>query len=86
MRNHGLLSVANNIPEALYNLYILENACKIQVDVLRTNAEISVPSKSEWDKIARINVSPTNDIAEHVTLFWTALLRMLNRNGVKYCS
>lgn len=86
MRNHGLLSAANNIPEALYNLYVLENACKIQVDVLRTGAELSVPSKSEWDKLARINVSPTDDIAEHVNLFWTALLRMLDRNGANYCS
>ena len=86
MRNHGLLSVAKNIPEALYNLYMLENACKIQVDVLRTGAELSVPSKAEWDKIARINDSPTNDVAEHVNLFWTALLRMLDRNGVNYCS
>ena len=86
MRNHGLLSAANNIPEALYNLYVLENACKIQVDVLRTGAELSVPPKSEWDKLAKINVSPTDDIAEHVNLFWTALLRMLDRNGSNYCS
>lgn len=82
MRNHGLLSVAKNIPEALYNLYVLENSCKIQVDVLRTGAELSVPSEAEWDKIARINDSPD----EHVNLFWTALLRMLDRNGVDYCS
>lgn len=82
MRNHGLLSVAKNIPEALYNLYMLENACKIQVDVLRTGAELSVPSEAEWDKIGRINDSPD----EHVNLFWTALLRMLDRNGADYCS
>ena len=82
MRNHGLLSVAKNIPEALYNLYMLENACKIQIDVMRTGAELSVPSKAEWDKIARINDSPD----EHVNLFWTALLRMLDRNGANYCS
>ena len=82
MRNHGLLSVAKNIPEALYNLYMLENACKIQVDVLRTGAELSVRSEAEWDKIGRINDSPD----EHVNLFWTALLRMLDRNGADYCS
>ncbi|GAF99726.1 unnamed protein product, partial [marine sediment metagenome] len=67
--------------------YTLENACKIQVDVLCTGAELSVPPKSEWDKLARISVSPKNNqIGEDVRLFWTALLRMLDRNGANYCS
>jgi len=87
MRNHGLLSTANNVPEAFYNLYTLENACKIQVDVLRTGAELSAPPKSEWDELARINISPKNNqIAEHVRLFWAALLRMLDRNSANYAT
>ena len=84
MRNHGLLSTANNVADAFYNLYTLENACKIQVDVLSSGADVSNPPQSEWDELARINVSPTNDVAEHVNLFWDALLRMLDRNGVNY--
>ena len=43
---------------------------------------LSNNSEAEWDKIARINDSPD----EHVNLFWTALLRMLDRNGADYCS
>ena len=86
MRNHGLLSTANNVADAFYNLYTLENACKIQVDVLSSGAEISSPPQSEWDELARINVSPKNDVAEHVNLFWDALLRMLDRNGVNYAA
>ena len=86
MRNHGLLSTANNVAHAFYNLYTLENACKIQVDVLSSGAEVSNPPQSEWDELARINVSPTNDVAEHVNLFWDALLRMLDRNGVNYAT
>ena len=84
MRNHGLLSAANNIPEAFYNLYSLENACKIQVDVLRSGADLSTPPKSEWDELAKANIPPANGASEHVTLFWDALLRMLDRDGVKY--
>ena len=86
MRNHGLLSTANNVADAFYNLYTLENACKIQVDVLSSGAEVSNPPQSEWDELARINVSPINDVAEHVNLFWDALLRMLDRNGVNYAT
>ena len=86
MRNHGLLSTANNVADAFYNLYTLENACKIQVDVLSSCADVSNPPQSEWDELARINVSPTNDVAEHVELFWNALLRMLDRNGVNYAT
>ena len=86
MRNHGLLSTANNVADAFYNLYTLENACKIQVDVLSSGADVSNPPQSEWDELARINVSPTNDVAEHVNLFWDALLRMLDRNGVNYAT
>ena len=86
MRNHGLLSTANNVADAFYNLYTLENACKIQVDVLSSGAEASTPPQSEWDELARINVSPKNDAAEHVNLFWDALLRMLDRNGVNYAT
>ena len=86
MRNHGLLSTANNVADAFYNLYTLENACKIQVDVLSSGADVSNPPQSEWDELARINVSPTNDVAEHVKLFWNALLRMLDRNGVNYAT
>ena len=63
MRNHGLLSTANNVADAFYNLYTLENACKIQVDVLSSGADVSNPPQSEWDELARINVSPTNDVA-----------------------
>jgi ribulose-5-phosphate 4-epimerase/fuculose-1-phosphate aldolase len=34
MQNHGLLSVGRTVGEAFYMLYMLENACKVQVDVL----------------------------------------------------
>ena len=84
MRNHGLLSAASTVAEAFYNLYTLENACKIQVDVLRTGGELSVPPQSEWDELARLNIPPKNGASEHVTLFWEALLRMLDRNNVQY--
>ena len=86
MRNHGLLSTAKNAAEAFYNLYTLENACKVQVDVLGSGAKLSTPPKSEWDELARINISPEDGTAEQVTLFWDALLRMLDRNGINYAT
>ena len=38
MHNHGLLSVGRDMAEAFYLLYTLENACKIQVDVMASGA------------------------------------------------
>lgn len=46
MHNHGLLGAGRTVAEAFYNLYILENACKIQVDVMSAGADYRVPSES----------------------------------------
>ena len=84
MRNHGLLATGRNVAEAFYNLYTLENACKIQVDALSSRVELSSPPENEWDELARVNTSLPDHLPQHVTFFWNALVRMLNRNGTKY--
>ena len=38
MHNHGLLSVGRTVAEAFFYLYTLENACKVQVDVMSSGA------------------------------------------------
>ena len=56
MHNHGLLSAGRTVSEAFYFLYVLEIACKVQVDVMSTNAELIYPDQGSMDVLAGYNV------------------------------
>jgi len=85
MRNHGLLSAGRTVAEAFYHLYVLENACKVQVDVLAAVGEDYVtPSAAAVAAIAGYATPPADAPADFVTRSWDALLRQLARDGVRY--
>lgn len=44
LRNHGLLACGRSIPQAFNAIYWLENACRIQVDMLSANRPLHLPS------------------------------------------
>jgi ribulose-5-phosphate 4-epimerase/fuculose-1-phosphate aldolase len=50
LRNHGLLVCAPSIPQAFNLIYWLEQACKIQVDILSCHRPLHVPAA---DVVAR---------------------------------
>jgi ribulose-5-phosphate 4-epimerase/fuculose-1-phosphate aldolase len=52
LRNHGLLVCAPSIPQAFNLIYWLEQACKIQVDILSCNRPLHVPSQGVVDSTA----------------------------------
>jgi ribulose-5-phosphate 4-epimerase/fuculose-1-phosphate aldolase len=43
LRNHGLLACGPSIPQAFNLIYWLENACRIQVDILSCNRPLHLP-------------------------------------------
>jgi ribulose-5-phosphate 4-epimerase/fuculose-1-phosphate aldolase len=45
LRNHGLLVCAASIPQAFNLIYWLEQACKIQIDILACGRALSVPAR-----------------------------------------
>ena len=45
LRNHGLLVCAPSIPQTFNLIYWLEQACKIQIDILSCNRPLHVPPK-----------------------------------------
>jgi ribulose-5-phosphate 4-epimerase/fuculose-1-phosphate aldolase len=45
LRNHGLLVCAPSIPQAFNLIYWLEQACKIQIDVLSCNRPLHLPAR-----------------------------------------
>ena len=86
MRNHGLLSVGRTVAEAFYYLYTVENACKVQVDVLASGKGIVTPRQSVIDQQAREGMPPMDRPHAHVDMAWDAVMRMLDQKDPSYRS
>ena len=84
MHNHGLLSAGRSIAEAFYFLYTLENACKVQVDVLASGAKIITPDDDALAQVAEYGDPSTAEFEDFVTRSWQALLRKLEREDHSY--
>jgi len=84
MRNHGLLAAGRTVPEAFYFLYMLENACKIQVDVMASGAKIVTPDEAVIDRLMRYGLPGPDGPGDSVTRSWEALIRMLDQKDPSY--
>ena len=82
LRNHGLLTVGRNIPEAFLFMYFLESACRIQIDA-QAGGEVNLIGSAPMEanrnamKMATGGQSAAN-------LAWPALLRKLDRENPGY--
>ncbi len=84
MHNHGLLSVGRSVAEAFFYLYTLENACKVQVDVMSSGAtpkHIDAESLRQLAEYSRPKAEDPNDSA---TRCWQALVRQLDQQDASY--
>ncbi len=82
LRNHGLLSTGRSVAEAFRRIFFLEQACRLQMDVLSTGRPFSPPAAAvvehtaaQWEHGAA-GIGTGQDEA---TREWPALLRMLDR-------
>jgi len=86
LRNHGPLVVGATIAEAFSRIYYLERACRIQVASLSQcrdpSAELTMPDEAHCHAMARAFEGGERIIARE----WTALRRMLDRNGADYAA
>jgi ribulose-5-phosphate 4-epimerase/fuculose-1-phosphate aldolase len=87
LRNHGLLTAGASVAEAFRLMYYLEQACRIQLDVLQTGRSIHLPpadvrahTAQQWEKGAA-GIGTGSVFRE-----WPALLRMLDRTAPDYRS
>jgi ribulose-5-phosphate 4-epimerase/fuculose-1-phosphate aldolase len=81
MHNHGLLSVGRDMAEAFYLLYTLENACKIQVDVMASGAEQIIPNRNAITNVEQFSLvgkPNAKDPDGYLQRNWQALIRMLD--------
>jgi ribulose-5-phosphate 4-epimerase/fuculose-1-phosphate aldolase len=84
MQNHGLLTVGRSVAEAFYYLYTVENACKVQVDVLASGTEIVTPASGIVDELASEGKARASEPPDHVNMAWDAVLRLLEAKDPSY--
>ena len=84
MHNHGLLSVGRTVAEAFYYLYVLENACKVQVDVMASGAKMKLPDADVFRELAPHTLPNAKGPGDYATRSWEALIRMLDAQDPSY--
>jgi ribulose-5-phosphate 4-epimerase/fuculose-1-phosphate aldolase len=82
LRNHGLITVADNVPDAFLFLYTFESACQIQVraqagggDLVRIDPRILETGRQQAETVTK---------EAGGALAWPALLRKLDRIDPSY--
>ena len=77
LRSHGLLSCGRTIPEAFYNIYYFESACRIQVDLMAAGAKYITPTQAAQDGMT---VCMANNRQQPLgSMDWPTLLRRVDR-------
>jgi ribulose-5-phosphate 4-epimerase/fuculose-1-phosphate aldolase len=82
LRNHGLLALGETVREAFDVMYYLDTACQIQVDAMAGGMENVLRMSEQAAKTAAEQFVRPGRPAEQKD--WPALLRMLDRKGVRY--
>ncbi len=82
LRNHGLITVAGNVPDAFLFMYTFESACMIQVRAQAGGADL-IPIDPRIIATAR-RQGATVTAAAGGALAWPALLRKLDRIDPSY--
>jgi len=82
LRNHGVLALGETVREAFEMMYYLDCACQIQVDALAGGLHnVQLMSQEAADSATK-SLQRVGRPAAHKD--WPALLRMLERKGIKY--
>jgi len=84
LRNHGLLTVADNVADAFLSMYFFESACAIQVRAQAGGSEL-IPVARDVVTLGREQWRKTTKGAGGA-LAWPALLRKLDRLDDSYRS
>jgi len=84
MHNHGLLTCGRTASEAFMYHYTLEMACKVQVDVLQSGAEIIMPGEAAVEALK--TWGDPRDEPTFGARHWQALMRRLDRTDPDYKS
>jgi ribulose-5-phosphate 4-epimerase/fuculose-1-phosphate aldolase len=81
LRNHGLLTVGKDVPEAFLNMYTFENTCRIQIDA-QAGGELIPVDPRIMQGMAAVRKAVTAGLGAN--LAWPALLRKVQRADPSY--
>jgi ribulose-5-phosphate 4-epimerase/fuculose-1-phosphate aldolase len=82
LRNHGLLTVGETVPETFNRMYGMERSCQAQVAAMSCNAELNHMSDAVVEKA--VALYDPQHIRRYGILEWPALLRKLDRVDPSY--
>jgi ribulose-5-phosphate 4-epimerase/fuculose-1-phosphate aldolase len=82
LRNHGLITLGATVHEAWETMYYLDCACQIQIDALSGGMDNVLKMSDDAAKTASAQFHRPNRPATSKS--WPALLRMLDRRGIRY--
>lgn len=84
LRNHGVLTLGETVSHAFSRLYYLEQACRVQLDVMKSGGQIILPKPEVSEHTAQQWENGT-DGKDHTPLpEWAAYLRMLDQRDPTY--
>jgi ribulose-5-phosphate 4-epimerase/fuculose-1-phosphate aldolase len=81
LRNHGLLTAGRTVPEAFTQMYYLEQSCRIQIDLMATDAKLTRLSDNVLQHTAEQFAQSPTPCGERE---WPALLRLLDAKDPSY--
>jgi ribulose-5-phosphate 4-epimerase/fuculose-1-phosphate aldolase len=82
LRNHGLLALGETVRRAFEVMYYLDAACQIQIDACAGGMHNVQIMSDAAAKTSSEQFGPPNRPGGYKD--WPALLRMLDRRGIKY--
>ena len=84
LKNHGVITVGNNMAEAYRLLYKLERACKTQVLAMSTGQPIHILEQAVIDKVRTPSVDDRHPRSERDRLYFEAMMRVIDRVNPGY--
>jgi ribulose-5-phosphate 4-epimerase/fuculose-1-phosphate aldolase len=82
LRNHGLLALGETVREAFEVMYYLDTACQIQVDAMAGGTDNVLRMSEAAARTTHEQFHKPDRPAEHKD--WPALLRLLDRRGIRF--
>ena len=84
LRNHGVVTIGRSVAEAFRRMYFLEQACRIQLEVLQTGCQPHQPAPGVAEHTAKNWEGGDAGIGTAEPREWQALLRRLDRIDPTY--
>lgn len=84
LRNHGLLTTGRSVAEAFTRMFYLNRACEIQITTLSAGQKVITPSPEVCEHAAKQHDDYAYLDTLHLDREWTALLRLIDRDGSDY--